>query len=219
MYRDNLRLSALRNGVFTFMIAIIDYGMGNIHSVNKALQLYGATTIVTSNPRQIKSCEKAVLPGVGAFDDAMQELEKQRLTGIVRDFIASDKPFLGICLGMQLLFEESEEAQKFKGLGIFKGKVKKFPAKEGLKVPHMGWNQLKKSSECLLLKDVPDNSYVYFCHSYYPCPDNKEVMAATTDYGLDFASVVWQKNVFGVQFHPEKSQKIGLKMLENFVAI
>jgi len=201
------------------MIAIIDYGMGNIHSVNKALQLFGAKTLVTNDPKKILACDKAVLPGVGAFDDAMQELEKQGLVNAISDFIKDKKPFLGICLGMQLLFQESEEADKFKGLKVLKGKVKKFAQSKELKVPHMGWNQLKQESNCLLLKDVPDNAYVYFCHSYYPEPGNKGEIGATTDYGAPFASIVFQDNTYGVQFHPEKSQKVGLKMLENFVKL
>jgi glutamine amidotransferase len=210
------------------MVAIIDYGMGNIHSVTKALQLYGAKTLVTNEPKQIQSCQKAVLPGVGAFDDAMAELKKQGLLSILKDFIGSKKPFLGICLGMQLLFQESEEAVKQKGLGALKGRVKKFRQKSSFKVPHMGWNQIKKvtrspghqvTSECPLLKDIPDNSYVYFCHSYYPDPKDKNIIAAATDYGVNFASFVWQDNVYGVQFHPEKSQAIGLKLLENFVKL
>jgi glutamine amidotransferase len=200
------------------MIAIIDYGMGNIHSVNKALQLYGAKTSVTNKPEDIQACEKAVLPGVGAFDDAMQELKKQGLLPVINAHIKNKKPFLGICLGMQLLFEKSEEAKLSRGLGILKGTVKRFREARSLKVPHMGWNQLRKTAgDCPLLKDIPDNAYVYFCHSYYPQPQGKDVTAATTDYGENFASVVWQDNIYGVQFHPEKSQSIGLKMIENFV--
>jgi glutamine amidotransferase len=200
------------------MIAIIDYGMGNIHSVNKALQLYGAQTIITNKPQEIKSADKAVLPGVGAFDDAIQELKKQDLVTYILEYVNNKKPFLGICLGMQLLFQESEEAKKSKGLGIMQGKVKRFKESGGLKVPHMGWNQLRKvSADCPLLKGISDDSYVYFCHSYYPEPKDKKVNAALTDYGINFTSMVWQDNIYGVQFHPEKSQLVGLKMLENFV--
>lgn len=202
------------------MIAIIDYGMGNIHSVNKALGLFGAETIVTNKPKDILSCDKAVLPGVGAFDDAMAELEKQGLADLIRKFIKNGKPFLGICLGMQLLFEASEEAVKTKGLSVLKGRVKRFEEKKGFKIPHMGWNQLiKASADCALLKDIPDNSYVYFCHSYYPEPKDLAVIASTTEYGKDFTSAVWKDNVYGVQFHPEKSQKAGLKIIENFVKL
>jgi imidazole glycerol-phosphate synthase subunit HisH len=216
------------------MIAIIDYGMGNIHSVKKALEVAGAQTLVTNKPQEIKKCEKLVLPGVGAFGDAMEELQKQDLVSAIRDDINRKKIFLGICLGMQLLFESSEESPDVKGLGIFKGKVKKFAPREGLKVPHMGWNQLRKdtshlpvrqagktqvTSECPLLKNVEDNSFVYFCHSYYPAPQEPEVSAAVTDYGEDFTSMVWKDNVFGAQFHPEKSQAVGLDILKNFVEL
>jgi len=209
------------------MIAIIDYGMGNIHSVNKALQLFGAKTKITNNPKDISSCDKAVLPGVGAFDDAMLELKKQGLIPALEELVRNKKPLLGICLGMQLFFEESQEAKETKGLGILKGKVVRFKEEKGLKVPHMGWNQLKRAQgsgvrsqgDCPLLKDVSDGAYVYFCHSYYPEPKDKNVIAATTDYGMDFASFVWKENVFGVQFHPEKSQNVGLKILKNFVEL
>jgi glutamine amidotransferase len=199
------------------MIAIIDYGMGNIHSVKKALELYGAKIKVSKNPKEISSCEKIVLPGVGAFGDAMQELEKRGLVALIKDEIKNKKPFLGICLGMQLLLEKSEEAPKCKGLGIIKGEVKKFPVSD-LKVPHMGWNQLSNViSACPLLKEIPEGSYVYFCHSYYPESGDNRVTAATADYGLNFTAALWQENVYGAQFHPEKSQAVGLKMLENFV--
>lgn len=202
------------------MIAIVDYGMGNIHSVQKALELLGAEAIVTNKPEDIRSCVKAVLPGVGAFKDALCELEKQDLIAPIVEHIKNKKPFLGICLGMQLLFEESEEAKGAQGLGVFKGKVKRFKEKKGLPVPHMGWNQLKKTgAACPLLEGLPDNAYVYFCHSYYPEVKNKAVVGATTDYGVGFASLVWQDSAYGAQFHPEKSQGAGLKILENFVKL
>lgn len=194
--------------------------MGNIHSVQKALESMGAKTTVTNKPDGIKVSDKAVLPGVGAFDDAMQELKRQDLISALTEHIKSKKIFLGICLGMQLLFEESEEARESKGLGLLKGRVKKFENKDNLKVPHMGWNQLKvKNSACPLLKDVTDNSYVYFCHSYYPKPYDERIIAVTTDYGVDFTSILWQDNIYGVQFHPEKSQETGLKILRNFVSL
>ena len=199
------------------MIAIIDYGMGNIHSVNKALQIFGAKTVVTNKAKDIRASKKVVLPGVGAFEDAMLELKKQGLISALTEQIRNKKPFLGICLGMQLLFEESEEARGVRGLGILRGRVKRFVNKRGFKIPHMGWNQLRIKNECPLLRDIPDDSYVYFCHSYYPQAKDKSVMAASTDYGIDFACCVWQDNVYGVQFHPEKSQAVGLKILENFV--
>ena len=200
------------------MIAIIDYGMGNIHSVQKALESCGAKTKVTNKPKDIQYLDKIVLPGVGAFDDAMEELKKQDLIKALIECIKDRKPFLGICLGMQLLFAESEEAEKSAGLGILKGRVKQFEHKKGIKIPHMGWNQLRQvTNECPLLKDIPDNAYVYFCHSYYPKPKDEKIIATTTDYGINFASIVWQDNIYGVQFHPEKSQEIGLKILKNFV--
>lgn len=200
------------------MIAVIDCGMGNIHSVCKALESQGAKTIVTNKPKELKDCPKIVLPGVGAFGDAMLELEKQGLIATITEHIKRKKIFLGICLGMQLLFDVSDETPQVEGLGILSGKVKKFEPRKDFKVPHMGWNQLRQvASGCPLLKDIPDNAYVYFCHSYYPEPLPKSVIAATCDYGIDFAAVVWQDNIYGVQFHPEKSQKTGLKILENFV--
>ena len=197
------------------MIAVIDYGMGNIHSVKKALELYGAKVLVTNNPQDIKSCKKIILPGVGAFNDAMFELEKQGLVAVIKDEIKHKKPFLGICLGMQLLFESSEEAKTKKGLGILRGVVKKFP-KGDFKVPHMGWNQIKFNPECPIFKNIADSPYLYFCHSYYPLPKDKRINAARCDYGIDFTAGVWQENVYGVQFHPEKSQSAGLKIIENF---
>lgn len=199
------------------MIAIIDYNMGNIHSVNKALESCGAETKVTNKAEHIQIADKVVLPGVGAFKDAIEELKRQGLIEALNSHIKHKKIFLGICLGMQLLFESSQEAQDQGGLCILKGVVKKFETKIDLKVPHMGWNQLKIKNVCPLLKDIPDSSYVYFCHSYYPECKNKEIIAATTDYGTDFASIIWQDNIYGVQFHPEKSQEVGLRILKNFV--
>jgi len=200
------------------MIGIIDYGMGNIHSVQKALEYMGAETFVTNKPEELKRCQKIVLPGVGAFADAIQELKKDGMAEAITEAVKSKKTFLGICLGMQLLFETSEEAKDTCGLGLLKGTVRKFDQK-GIKVPQMGWNQLKRAQACPLLKDIPDDSYVYFCHSYYPDPKDKEVIAATCSYGLPFSAVVWKENIYGVQFHPEKSQQVGLVMLKNFVEL
>jgi glutamine amidotransferase len=202
------------------MIAIIDYGMGNIHSVQKALELMGAPTVVTNRLKDIELAEKLVLPGVGAFDDAIVELKKQKLVSAIKDQLNNKKPFLGICLGMQLLFKESEEGKDSKGLGVLSGTVKKFSSTQGLKVPHMGWNELEiKNKNCPLLKDINDKSCVYFCHSYYPEPDNSSLTAANCSYGTEFSCIVWQDNIYGVQFHPEKSQQVGLKMLKNFVKL
>ena len=199
------------------MIAIIDYGMGNIHSVQKALEVAGARTCLTSDPDDIARADKLVLPGVGAFDDAMQELDNRGLSPVLRDQ-AEKKPFLGICLGLQLLFDESEEALKSKGLGIVRGQVKRFIASGERKVPHMGWNQLQaKKSECPLLAGIAGGAFVYFCHSYYPEPSEGLVTAATCDYGVSFSALVWKNTVYGAQFHPEKSQAVGLAILRNFV--
>jgi len=201
------------------MIAIIDYGMGNIHSVQKAFESLGTESTVVNNPRDLKKCRKIVLPGVGAFSDAMAELKKQEMISAIKEQINNGKPFLGICLGMQLLFEKSQEAGKTKGLMVLEGEVKKFPRKDGLKVPHMGWNQLMVNPRCPLLKGVADRSYVYFCHSYYPEPKNKTDIAAACEYGADFCAVVWHDNIYGAQFHPEKSQDTGIKILKNFIRL
>ncbi|MDD5465049.1 MAG: imidazole glycerol phosphate synthase subunit HisH [Candidatus Omnitrophica bacterium] len=199
-------------------IAIIDYGMGNIHSVAKAVALFGARPVITNKKNEISSCDKMVLPGVGAFDDAVLELEKQDLISVIKEQVDQKKAFLGICLGLQLLFESSQEAKIKRGLGILSGRVVKFRPESGLKVPHMGWNDLKVvAGNCPLLDGITGNSQVYFCHSYYPDPADKSAIAATTHYGLEFASVLWKDNVYGAQFHPEKSQATGLKMIKNFV--
>jgi imidazole glycerol-phosphate synthase subunit HisH len=202
------------------MIAIIDYGMGNIHSVRKAMEFMGAETLVARDPADIRSARKLVLPGVGAFDDAMQELEKMGLIPVIKEEIKKKKPFLGICLGMQLLFERSREAKTEKGLGVLRGSVEKFSLPAGMKVPHMGWNQLSlKKKECPLFAGITDSPNVYFCHSYYPQPEDDGVTAATCDYGGEFSCAVWQGTVYGVQFHPEKSQETGLRIIENFVKL
>jgi glutamine amidotransferase len=202
------------------MIGIIDYGMGNIHSVQKALQSFGEDTLVVKDPQEMEQCRKLVLPGVGAFDDAAKELNSRGFVPRIKAQIAEKKPFLGICLGMQLLFDESQEARSEKGLGLVRGEVKMFTREPGYKVPHMGWNQLKiAAAACPLLKDVADKSHVYFCHSFYVEPAQPGVIAATTEYGINFTSVIWQDNLFGVQFHPEKSQETGLKMIKNFVEL
>jgi imidazole glycerol-phosphate synthase subunit HisH len=205
------------------MIAVIDYGMGNLRSVQKALEAAGAKTKVTSDPKDLKACDKIVFPGVGAFGDAMKELKRLKLDGAIKDAIAGGKPFLGLCLGLQLLFEKSEEAPGVKGLCVLGGEVKRFRfAKRDLKVPHMGWNSIMFGSRAAasskkLLKGVPEGSHVYFVHSYYVKPEDKKVVLTTTDYGTDFVSGVARDNVYGLQFHPEKSQALGLKILENFV--
>lgn len=200
------------------MIAIIDYGMGNIHSVQKALESLGSSIVVVGSAEDVLKADKLVLPGVGAFDDAMNELENKGLVKPILDYVLAGKPFLGICLGLQLFFEKSQEAQTKKGLGIIPGEVVRFSAESGLKVPHMGWNGLcVHKKECPILEGVRDSEFVYFCHCFYVLPSDRSVSAAQTEYGTRFTSIVWRDNIYGVQFHPEKSQQTGMKILRNFV--
>lgn len=229
------------------MITIVDYGMGNLRSVAKGFERFGFDVKVTDNPKEVENADKLVLPGVGAFLDAMNGLRQRGLVEPLVDWILSGKPFLGICLGLQLLFSKSYEDGEHTGLGIIPGKVVRFdfsnltngnplnapqlPFAEGgireisgvdsangkLKVPHMGWNQVcfrKKNNP--ILKNVPDNTYMYFVHSYYVCPEDGGVIATETEYGIRFTSTIWHKNIFATQFHPEKSQRHGLTILENF---
>jgi imidazole glycerol-phosphate synthase subunit HisH len=201
------------------MITIIDYGMGNIHSVQKAMESLGAGTQVVESAREIAQAGKLVLPGVGAFDDAMQVLKAKGLVPAIREYAASGKALLGICLGMQLFFDTSAEAVRETGLGIMAGSVEKFdPAVSG-KVPHMGWNRLTVSGKSPLMAGIPQGAYVYFCHSYYCAPREDALVAARASYGVECAAVVQQGNVYGVQFHPEKSQDVGLQILRNFIAL
>ena len=196
------------------MIAVVDYGMGNLRSVQKGFEKVGLEAIVTSDIKTIESASRIVLPGVGAFTDCMNNLEDRGLVEPVIRGIEKGKPFLGICLGLQLLFEESEEFGNRKGLGVIKGKVKRFP-KGDLKVPHMGWNSIKKVKDTPILADLADDSYLYFVHSYYVLPD-EDVTATTTGYGMEFTSSIVKDNIFACQFHPEKSQADGLKILKAF---
>jgi glutamine amidotransferase len=199
------------------MIALVDYGMGNLRSVEKALVRVGADVRIVSDRESVLAADALVLPGVGAFGDCMANLEKIGLVDAIREFVATKRPFLGICLGFQALFESSEEAPGVNGLALFPGTVPRFVVND-LKVPHMGWNELRiRQNDCPLLKDVADSSYVYFVHSYYCKPKDAAVVCGTTNYGIDFCSMLWHENVFATQFHPEKSQAVGLKMLENFV--
>ncbi len=202
------------------MIGIIDYGMGNIHSVRKALEAVGAKTVVSNNSIVLGRCSKLVLPGVGAFRDAMSALRRNGLIELIRDSVKQGKYFLGICLGMQLIFDSSEEAPGCAGLSLIKGEVVRFSAKPGLKVPHMGWNSLERTEAdpgCLLLSGYRDKSFVYFCHSYYAEPQSSSVVCATATHGAPFAAMVQRGPVFGAQFHPEKSQAVGLRIMRNFV--
>ena len=199
------------------MIAIIDYGMGNLRSVERAFEYVGAEAVVTAHRETIEAASAVVLPGVGAFGKAMSNLERAGLTDVIRQVIAQGRPFLGICLGLQLLFEESDEMGQHRGLGVFGGQVKRFEI--DLKVPQIGWNQIHIQRASPLLEGVADDSYAYFVHSHYVAPADPEIVLATTDYGIDYASIIGQGNVFGIQFHPEKSQAVGLRILRNFTAL
>jgi glutamine amidotransferase len=203
------------------MIALLDYGSGNLRSVHKALLAAGAEVRLAKSPAEIGDARGLVLPGVGAFDDCINAMQRQELLEASRDFIRSGKPFLGICVGYQALFERSEEFNSCAaGLGVFKGSVVRFSAKHGLKIPEIGWNQVKLARvDCPLYRGIPDGSHFYFVHSFYPQPDDDSIVATRTHYGAAFASSVWQDNVFATQFHPEKSQKVGLQLLRNFVGL
>ncbi len=196
------------------MIALIDYGMGNLGSVNKALAAVGCQAQITDDPEVILNADGVVLPGVGAFDDCMTNLMDRGLDVAVKEATSAGKPFLGICLGLQMLFDSSEEGGKVPGLGIIPGKVVRFT--NDLKIPQIGWNQVQIKQQAPHLSDIPDGSWVYFVHSYYVVPEDDSVIATVTDYGYEFVSAIWKDNVFASQFHPEKSQAVGLKILENF---
>ena len=207
------------------MIAIIDYGMGNLRSVQKGFEHTGHEAAVTSDAKTILNADKVVLPGVGAFPDCMRNLEQYGLIDAVKKSIQTGKPFLGICLGLQLLFTESEEFGISKGLDIIKGRVIRFkgPAFDTpnsdlgtLKVPHMGWNSLSFKRRPPALADVPENSHVYFVHSFHVVPEDNAVIATTTPYGIEFVSSIWKDNILAMQFHPEKSQVLGLSILKRF---
>ncbi len=205
------------------MIAIIDYGMGNLRSVQKGFEAVGAEAIVTSDPQKILSAKSVVLPGVGAFQDCMSNLEKLNLIDAVCQSVKSGKPFLGICLGLQLLFNQSEEFGQVDGLGILPGKVVGFKdaqpksdSGEPLKIPHMGWNTVRTVPGNPVLDSVDDESYFYFVHSYYVVPKDPAIIATTTSYGIEFTSGIHHENIHAFQFHPEKSQRLGLTILKNF---
>ena len=200
----------------TAPLVIVDYGVGNLHSAQKAFEHLGQPALVSSDAEQIASAPAVVLPGQGAFGTCMENLARADLIEPVRAAALSGRPFLGICVGMQLLFEESEESPGVPGLGIFAGRVVRFPRDPDLKVPHMGWNQLHVRKPAPHLADLPAEPAVYFVHSYYVVPRDKTIIAAETDYPTPFTSVIWQDNVFATQFHPEKSQKVGLAMLRKF---
>ena len=203
------------------MIALMDYGSGNLRSVEKALRKVGADVQVITGPEGLKEAKAAVLPGVGAFDDCITAMRKQELLESVKGFIKSGRPFLGICVGYQALFERSEEFNSCAaGLGVFKGRVVRFTEQPGLKIPQIGWNQVQfANGKCPLFKGIADGAYVYFVHSFFPKPEDQSIVCTRTEYGETFASAIWKDNVFATQFHPEKSQTIGLKLLDNFVQL
>jgi glutamine amidotransferase len=201
------------------MIAIVDYDMGNLKSVHKAFESVGCRATVTRDPKTIADASHVVLPGVGAFGDCMRNLERYGLVDPVTQAIAAGKPFLGICLGFQLLFSESEEFGRHRGLGVIPGKVVRFSsngAATSLKVPHMGWNSIKIGKRSPVLEGVPDGAFMYFVHSYYVVPDDPTVACTMTDYGAPFVSSIARDNIFACQFHPEKSQQEGLRIIRNF---
>lgn len=203
------------------MIAVIDYGMGNLRSVVKGFEKVGIIATVTTDPAQVAAADGVVLPGVGAFGMAMEHLHSAGLTRVIHEVIAADKPFLGICLGLQLLFEESEEFGPVKGLGVLAGSVRRFfpqGAPAGVKIPHMGWNALEIRPPCSpLLANIPHAEHFYFVHSYYVAPEDEQVIAAETEFaGFTFTSVITRSNLFACQFHPEKSGSMGLQILKNF---
>lgn len=201
------------------MLVVIDYDAGNLRSVEKAFALLGETPVITRDPQVLLRADKVVLPGVGAFGDAMEKLQQYGLVDIIKTIIKNGTPFLGICLGMQLLFESSEESPGVEGLGICKGKILRIPETEGLKIPHMGWNSLHYDNLGRLYRGIPEDSYVYFVHSYYLKAEQPEIVAASTDYAVQIHASIEQGNVFGCQFHPEKSSDVGLKILKNFIEL
>jgi imidazole glycerol-phosphate synthase subunit HisH len=195
-------------------VTMVDYGMGNLRSVQKALEKVGCTVLITQNKSDVARAEKLVIPGVGAFGDAMQNLIKFDLLDPIKAVVAADVPVLGICLGLQVLFTRSYEDGVHDGLGLLAGEVKRFP--DTVKVPHMGWNQIKVKKPNPLLVGIADDSFFYFVHSYYVKPDDQMVISAETEYGINFTAMAAKNNLFGIQFHPEKSQELGLRILDNF---
>ena len=201
------------------MIAIIDYDAGNIKSVEKALQYLGEEVIITREAEVILNADGVILPGVGAFGDAMDKLNRYGLTEVIHQYVETGKPFLGICLGLQLLFEESEESPRVRGLHLLDGKIVRIPAENGLKVPHIGWNDLSFPREGKLFRGLKEHSYVYFVHSFYLQAEEEQVVTATAEYGVNIHASVEKGNVFACQFHPEKSSEVGLQILRNFIEL
>lgn len=201
------------------MITIIDYGMGNLRSVQKAFEAVGARAEVTCDPDRVRSSEKVILPGVGAFADAIAELRRTGLGEAFTDRVRAGKPCLGVCLGLQLLFDVSEEDGEHEGLGLLPGRIVRFEASHGLKVPHMGWNSLETRRPAPILRGLEPDPYVYFVHSYHAVAGDEQDVAAVASYPDPFAAIVWRDNLMACQFHPEKSQKLGLQMYANFAAL
>ncbi|HKM03599.1 MAG TPA: imidazole glycerol phosphate synthase subunit HisH [Lachnospiraceae bacterium] len=201
------------------MIAIIDYDAGNIKSVEKAIQLFGEEVIVTRDRETLLKAEKVILPGVGSFGDAMVKIRKYGLDDMIKEVINKGTPFLGICLGLQLLFDRSNECEGVKGLGVLKGEILRIPNGKDIKVPHIGWNSLKYPNCGILFQGIPEDSYVYFVHSYYLNAEDQSIVTATTDYSTLIHASVEKDNVYACQFHPEKSSDVGLKILKNFIGI
>lgn len=201
------------------MLAIVDYGMGNLRSVEKGFEKVGHQAQIVSSPEEVRRADRLVLPGVGAFRDAIHEIKQKKLDDPIRDHIQNGKPFLGICLGLQLLFDVSYEDGEWSGLGVIPGKVVRFEDQPGLKIPHMGWNQLQETRTHPILNDIPDDAYFYFVHSYFVIPDDPTCVAARTDHGQGFTSIVTRDKLAATQFHPEKSQTQGLKILKNFATM
>jgi glutamine amidotransferase len=217
MKREHLKMLDLKG--ILIMTAIIDYDAGNLKSVEKALAFIGEPSVITREPGQILASDRVILPGVGAFGDAMDQLKKYRLDQVIREVTDKGIPILGICLGLQLLFEGSEESEGVEGLGILKGRVVRFSDSHGLKIPHIGWNSLALQNEGRLFKGIGDGAYVYFVHSYYLKAEDETIVKATTSYGDLVHASVEQGNIFACQFHPEKSSAVGLAILKNFAAI
>ncbi len=201
------------------MIAVIDYDAGNIKSVEKAMNLLGQGVVVTGEPGRILEADKVILPGVGAFGDAMANLRRTGLDDVIRQVVSRGTPFLGICLGLQLLFERSDEAPGVEGLGILKGEILRIPEKEGLKIPHMGWNSLHLENDGRLFRGIEEGAYVYFVHSYYLKAEQERIVKASTEYSVHIHASVEKDNVFACQFHPEKSSDVGISILRNFVEL
>ena len=201
------------------MIAIIDYDAGNVKSVEKALQFLGQEVVLTRDKELLLKADKVILPGVGAFGNAMEKLHQYGLVEVIHQIVEKKTPFLGICLGLQLMFESSEETPGVEGLGLLKGKIVRIPEKDGLKVPHVGWNDLQFPKESRLFKDFAGGEYVYFVHSYYLEAEDEKDVAATTEYGVHIHAAVEHDNIFACQFHPEKSASVGLQILKNFVEL